>query len=183
MRSDLTHLINACAGGVYRRYRQWTEVEDIRQEMWVWAYGQDEMKLENLSTGTLKRRLWDVGLAYARREKAIRSGYGVDDEAYYSLATIRELLPQVVEGELPTLRGVDDRQPSVARRQAAGAGMELETALVDLRKAYSRLDTQERLNLYHHVRGNGHSDNDLTDATLRRMQRILGGRKPRREAA
>jgi DNA-directed RNA polymerase specialized sigma24 family protein len=182
MRTDLTHLISGIAHSIHRRYRQYAEAEDLRQEMWVWAYAQPKMKLDSLSTGTLRRRLWDVGLDYARREKAVKSGYDPDDEKFYSITVIRELLPWVVDPEPPILRGVDDRQTSNARRSAAGPAMELETVVVDLRKAYNRLSLRDRMILQTQVEF-GMSEASDVDAALRKMQRALGGRKPKREAA
>lgn len=182
MRTDMQHLINICAGGVHRRYRTWTEPEDLRQEMWAWAYAQPSTKLDELSTGFVKRRLWDVGLRYARREKAVRSGYDADDEQFYSIGMIRDLLPWIVDPELPFLRGVDDRQTSNARRTAAGPGMEWETVLVDLRKVYSGLSEPDQLVLIGQVEFGMSEESDLR-AVLRKIQRRLGGRKPRTEAA
>lgn len=181
MRTDLGHLINTTAGRIHRRYRVWAEYEDIKQEMWMWACAQNERKLTLLSTTTIRRRLWDVGVKYARREKATRSGYDTDDEVFYSVTLLRELLPLALDQDGPVLRGVDDRDGKLARRTAAGPGMELEAALADVRKAYSRLAGHLQLALASYVAGDG--TGPLVDSGLMRMQRILGGRRPRGEAA
>lgn len=177
MRGDLTHVINSSAYVIYRRYRQYVDAEDIRQEMWLWAKGQSQRKLEQLPIGILRRRLRDIGEKYARREKAAKTGYDPDDEVFYSLAMIRNLLPWTVDPELPVLKGVDDRQTANARRQAAGPGMELETIVVDLRKAYNGLTLRDRMILQMQVEFGGLEPADI-DAALRKMQRALGGRKP-----
>lgn len=182
MRSDLTHLINAASYGVYRRYKAYTDAEDIRQEMWLWVKAQSQRKLEQLPVSILRRRLRDVGEKYARREKAHKTGYDPDDEVFYSLTMIRNLLPWIVDPELPVLRGVDDRQTSTARRAAAGPGMELETVVVDLRRAFSRLEPVEREYLHEHVEATG-ADPEAVTTVIRKMQRALGGRQPRMEAA
>lgn len=185
MRTDLANLISSAARGVYRRYRAWCEEEDIRQEMWAWALRQPTY-VDNIGVNTLKRRLYGAGEVYARREKATKSGYSPDDEQFYSLAVIRELLPQVVDSEPPTMRGVDDRDSRSARRSASGPGMELETVLADLRKAYSGLGPLDQAVLLVAAGAQGHPDPPTADEVnviLRRMQRALGGRKPKREAA
>jgi hypothetical protein len=183
MRSDLKKLIYSAAYGVHRRYHHWVDTEDLRQQMWLWVSSQRAAKLDELTPGTLTRRLWDVGLDYARNEKAIRSGYSSEDEYFYSTSTIRDLLPWVIDPELPVFRGVDDRQVTSAVRAAAGPSMELETMVIDLRKVYAkelRLEEQKVLNMY--VMGTL-DDGESVKSVIRRIQRALGGRRPQREAA
>jgi hypothetical protein len=126
--------------------------------------------------------LADVGERYARKEKAARAGYVPDDEVFYSLAVIRELLPYVTGDELPTLPGVYDAKTSVARRSAAGPGMELETAVMDLRRAYSGLDEWDQAVLAAEAEFGMAEESDVI-AAMKRMQRLLGGSKPRMEEA
>lgn len=181
MREDLETLIEATSPHIHRRYRQWVELEDVQQEMWKWAYEQKESNINKLSKFLLKQRLYRAGERYARKEKAIRSGYDVGDEHFYSIASLRELLPLALAPAGANSSPVDDRDSKTARRGAAGPGMELETALADVRRAYNRVSGVDQLALASYVAGDGGTP--AVDAALRRMQRALGGRKPRREAA
>lgn len=181
MRADMQHLIGTTAYRVLRRYRQWVEAEDLRQEMWAWAYQQKADELEQIPAGLLRRRLYDVGDTYARREKATKSGYRAGDEVFYSQRVIRELLPAAFDDE--SYRGgvVNDHEKVSRVRSAVAVGMEYETALADVRRALSVLGLGRDSDLYRaYVEG---ESSDLAEAEarrqLRRVQRYLGGTKPR----
>lgn len=182
MRDDLEDLINTTAYRVYRRYRQWTECADIRQEMWLWAAGQTEAALAGFEASKLRWRLHDVGAAYARAEKATRSGYHKDDEVFYGIRVIRELLPVAVDDTPVVLRGVNESERSSGRRAGATPAMDYETAIADLRRAYRGLPDLQRSTLRKYAAGND-MDEAAVSAALRMMQRRLGGRKPQRETA
>ncbi len=181
MRGDLANLIDGAAYGVYKRYRAHTTPEDLRQEMWAWALAQDEAKLEELEARLLGYKLRDAGEIYARKEKAAKGGYSPADEVFYSLRSLRELLPLAVTST-----------PVVLRREgeAGGGGttpglapsMEFETALADLRKAYRHLSSKYRQILADHVSDPEASDEVQVARALRYMQRKLGGRRPRKES-
>lgn len=181
VRDDLEDLINTTAYRVYRRYRQWTEAADIRQEMWLWAMSVPEGAMSTMEKNRLRWKLHDSGLAYARAEKATRSGYHADDEVYYAIRVIRELLPVAIDDTPVVLRGVNEAERSSGRRAGAAPAMDYETAIADLRKAYRRLPDPQRTLLAGYVEG-ADVDEAAVNAALRSMQRRLGGRKPQREA-
>lgn len=178
MRSDLKGIIDKAAYAIYRRYRLWADCEDIRQEMWVWASRQPPDALEAMETNPLRWKLKDAGEAYARREKAARSGYTGDDEVFYAMRVIRELLPQAMSTTPDVLPGVDDREGSKPPKGTAHA-FEYETAIADLRAAYQTLPADERDLLHDYADGGDVPELDVTRA-IRRMQRKLGGRRPTR---
>lgn len=177
MRDDLEDLINTTAYRLYKRYRRWVEASDVRQEMWVYVAGLTDERLETIEPGTLRWRLHDAGERYARREKATRSGYSVDDEVYYGLRVIRELLPVAIDDTPVVMRGVDDSQGVTTRRSPPGAGMDYETAVADLRRAYRGLTKERRKVLSDYAEGKDVDEASVTSA-MRSMQRKLGGRRP-----
>jgi hypothetical protein len=182
MREDLEKLINGAARAVHRRFSHWVDKEDLHQELWVWVL-KNESYIDKLSANTLKRRLYGKAEVYARKEKAVRSGYHSDDEQFYSIAVLRELLPWAVDQDLPfPTADVNDRETAGARRSAAGPSMDTETMVADVRKAYSGLTDVDRVILQKYV-SHGLELGEDVSAVLRRMQRALGGRKPWREAA
>lgn len=176
MRDDLTQLINKAAYQLYRRYRAYVEAEDIRQEMWVWVAAR-VAKVEDMPTFKLRYKLLDAGGTYCRREKAAKSGYSPDDEVFYGLPLLRELLPFAVRDLPIVLKGVDDTNTSTARKAAAGVSMSYETAVADVRAAFNWLRDPYRAVLRAYADGDEVSAGEVTRA-LRAMQRKLGGRRP-----
>lgn len=177
MRDDLEDLINTTAYRVYRRYRRWTEAADIRQEMWAYAVGLSDVRLSTIEAGTLRWRLHDAGEKYARREKATRSGYHADDEVYYGIRVIRELLPVAIDDEPVVLRAVNEAERGAGKRAGTNVPLEYETAVADLRKAYRGLPEGRQTILREYAEG-ADVDETLVTAALRSMQRKLGGRRP-----
>lgn len=181
MRDDLDDLINTTAYRIFKRYRRWVEAPDIRQEMWTYIAGLTETRLATIEANTLRWRLHDVGERYARKEKATKSGYHVDDEVFYGLRVIRELLPVAMDDTPVVLRGVDEAQKGAGRRAGAVPPLDYETAIADLRKAYRGLDALRRGILAEYVEGGHDIDDASVTGALRAMQRRLGGRRPQRE--
>jgi hypothetical protein len=178
VRADLGDLIMQAAGKLYRRYARWVEADDIRQEMWTWVLGQHPKRIEAVSTWKLRYKLQDAGAAYCRREKAAKSGYSPDDEVFYSLRVLREMIPFVTTDTPMVSRGVDDTKASTGRQAAAGESFGWETTIADLRVAFAALDEAQRETLRAYTAGEDQAPEDVTRA-LRAMQRRLGGRKPR----
>lgn len=177
MRGDLKKHIESSAYLVYRRYRGYVEAADVRQEMWLWATAK-EKQIEDLPVPTLRWRLRDVGERFARQEKAQKSGYHPDDEVFYGLRAIRAVLHDVVTDEPVVLRGVDEADKPAARRAGASLPMEYETAIADLRDAFSALPELLQTELRKEARGDVGADPEMVTKALRRIQRALGGRKP-----
>lgn len=174
---EMADVINHTAYMVWRRHKQHTDAEDIRQEMWTWTVAQDPKKLKALDERQLMWRLRDAGEVYARKERAAARGYKPEDEVFYSIATLRELLPLAVDTTPIVLKRDGE---NVKRSSSDPAGMEFETAIADIRKAYWRLSSKYRLALADAVENPDSVDDVVVTRALRFMQRKLGGRRPRR---
>lgn len=161
MRDDLDEVINSAAYSVYRRWKAYAEPEDLRQEMWVWALAQDGPALETSEEAPLVAKLAAVGEIYARRQKAASGGYSPSDEYFYSVASLRALLPLAV---------MDVVMPSI----------DVATMLADVKAAYKKLSTKYRVLLAEYVADEEAADPIGVARGLRLMQRNLGGRRPRR---
>lgn len=141
--ADLTDVIQECAGAVRRQFRDWVEFDDLVQEGWLWALsnrGQVDEWLQQDAAGLVKFRLIRYLLRYARREKAERSGYSVDDEFFYSLEMLRVLLPVVLasNGQAPASGG------EVKGRKASQEYGEWEATYADLRTAFRALSREDQ---------------------------------------
>jgi len=91
---------------IHRRYKTHVEFDDIKQELMAWAMTRVVDHTEDLMEPIEERRrhneqriAWQmrrVAERYARKEKASKSGYQTNDEAYYESATLGQLLPFVI---------------------------------------------------------------------------------------
>ena len=143
---------------VYRKYKPWTEESDIRQEAYLFAAAKNNQFKELLDEPDLEvrkqneRRVgWQIKRAaerYARKEKAAKLGYNINDEAFYKGATISQLLPFVISSILtgkPLDQGqqlVDDGQPK--KPSAPSESNNFLAILIDIKRAYLLLPIEDR---------------------------------------
>jgi RNA polymerase sigma factor (sigma-70 family) len=85
---------------------------------------------------------------YARKEKATRSGYQTNDESFYDVITIAQLLPYVIASVVndtaieQAQNLVNDGTPR--KPSAPAEGGNLLATLIDIKKAYELLDEDEK---------------------------------------
>jgi RNA polymerase sigma factor (sigma-70 family) len=85
---------------------------------------------------------------YARKEKATRSGYQTNDESFYDVITIAQLLPYVIASVVndtaieQAQNLVNDGTPR--KPSAPAEGGNLLATLIDIKKAYELLDEDEQ---------------------------------------
>jgi DNA-directed RNA polymerase specialized sigma24 family protein len=143
---------------VYRRYKKYVDKDDIKQECLMWAMTRIEYINFQLSEPNVEQRkhneqkvAWQmlrVAERYARKEKASRSGYQLGDEAYYERATLAQLLPfviaSIIDGTVleQAQEMVKDGQPRGSSSPAEGGN--LLAILLDIKKGYLKLDTEEQ---------------------------------------
>lgn len=190
---------------VYRRYKKFVDKDDVKQECLMWAMTRIDYINQQLSEPNSEQRrhneqkiAWQmlrVAERYARKEKAAKSGYQTGDEAYYEQATLGQLLPfviaSVIDGTVleQAQEMVKDGQPRGASSPAEGGN--LLAILIDIKKAYVRLDQQfQQLLVWRH-----HENLTLAQiaailecavstadrrciGALRALQRELGGDNP-----
>ena len=152
-------LATSVANTIYRRYNNYAERDDIKQEILAWALTRSQYMIEQLSEPNTDRRkhneqriAWQmrrVAERYARKEKAAKSVYLINDEAYYESATVGQLLPFVIASiENGTVievaqHMVQDGQPKGKSSPAEGGN--LLSMLIDIKKAYLILEPEEKI--------------------------------------
>ena len=159
-------LVPSVAGTIYRRYKNYVERDDIKQECMAWAMTRNAYITEQLNEPNEERRRHNeqriayqmrrVAERYARKEKASKSGYQTTDEAYYESAGIGQLLPfviaSVIDGTVleQVQQMVQDGQPKGKSSPAEGGN--LLATLIDIKRGYLSLDADEQklLRLRHH---------------------------------
>jgi RNA polymerase sigma factor (sigma-70 family) len=201
----LDDLVPSVVTTIYRRFRAYTERADLLQEAWAFVLSRAEHFNEVLSEENEVQRKWNEKKIawqmrralerYARKEKASKSGYQLNDEAYYDTVTIAQLLPFVIKSFISEtaleqsqilINDGTPRKPS-----APAEGGNLLAMLVDIKKAYEKLDKydQDILKLRYHDNltlqimseylecAISTVDRRCTQA-LRKLQNNIGGESP-----
>jgi RNA polymerase sigma factor (sigma-70 family) len=201
----LTEIAPGVATAIYRRYRGYVEKEDVLQECYLWATSRNASLVEQLNEENALRRManerriaWQMkrhAERYARKEKANKSGYKTADEAFYDTTTIAQLLPFVIKSvALDTALEqsqvlLNDGQP---RKQSAPAeGGNLLATLVDIKKAYQKLEKEDQeilsLRYYENVTLQHIAEylecavstaDRRVNNSLRKLQNNIGGESP-----
>ena len=190
---------------VHRRYRKYVDRDDLTQEAYAWlmtraSYFNGLLEEENEAVRLANQRRigWQMKRAierYARKEKATRSGYQTNDESFYDVVTIAQLLPYVIASVVndtaieQAQNLVNDGTP---RKPAAPAeGGNLLATLIDIKRSYESLDEDDKniLRLRYHE---NYTLQQLSEATecaistadrrcgnaLRKILNFMGGESP-----
>jgi RNA polymerase sigma factor (sigma-70 family) len=198
-------LAPSVAYAVHRRYKHWVEREDVTQECIAWAVTRNAYITEQMSVEDPKqleynqsRIAWQMKRAverYARKEKANKSGYQINDEVYYQTFTLGQLLPfvitSIIDGTVleQMQEMINDGQPRGSSSPSEGGN--LLASLIDIKKCYLKLDQkdQELLRMRHYDNATlqqiaaflecavSTADRRCTNS-LRRLQDELGGETP-----
>ena len=151
-------IVTSVSNSIFRRFRAYVERDDVKQECYAWYYSRAEhfnqlLSEENTVQRVIneKRMAWQMRRhceRYARKEKANRSGYKIGDESFYDTVTLAQLLPHVIASIIDNTvleaaqNLINDGQP---RKQSAPAeGGNLLAILIDIKKAYLKLDIEDK---------------------------------------
>ena len=148
--NDLHTAIAIITNKLNRRYRKFVEPADITQSLWEYSWKKRKQFAEYLSRedkeeqkqgwAALLTALHRAGDRYCRKEKADRSGYRTEDEAFYTKAMIEDLVSMRFNGAGAT-NIIDDR---VKVKTAPGSGYSVETSIADIERALMDLDPEDR---------------------------------------
>lgn len=198
-------LAPSVAYAVHRRYKHWVEREDVTQECIAWAVTRNAYITEQMSVEDPKqlehnqsRIAWQMKRAverYARKEKANKSGYQINDEVYYQTFTLGQLLPfvitSIIDGTVleQMQEMINDGQPRGSSSPSEGGNLLI--SLIDIKKCFLKLDQQDQavLRMRHYENATlqqiaqflecavSTADRRCTNS-LRRLQEELGGETP-----
>jgi len=200
-------LLNEQASEVRRRYPR-EELADIRQEMLLWFYArhntilnaQDEM-VQSVEDGEpdlrlfarwLGRNLKHAGERYCRRQKATRAGYDVSDEFFFTTAEVKDALTCLFDYQA-WLDGPPNQGTGGRSKLAQSEGNGFVARMSDIGRAFDGLPLADReLLTLKYDRGltwdeaakaaclpSGDAARKRVDGACLRMQRLLGGDRPR----
>jgi RNA polymerase sigma factor (sigma-70 family) len=182
----------------YSRKFHMCDVQDIRQELWVWFLEHPakvsvwSLKDSRESDKLIARSLRNAAKDYCQREKARAVGYRVEDNYYYDREIVELLLPAVLRRDL-NAPAMSELGFTKAKKVASEGGNWF-AMMADIDKALSRL-TQEQLTIVYLRFGDGCDNVTLAkelaiteDASRMRVNRainnllnFLGGSRPRKE--
>jgi RNA polymerase sigma factor (sigma-70 family) len=198
-------LAPSVAYAIHRRYKHWVERDDVTQECIAWAITRSAYITEQMSVEdpqqlehNQRRVAWQMKRAverYARKEKANKSGYQINDEVYYQTFTLGQLLPfviaSVIDGTVleQMQEMINDGQPRGSSSPAEGGN--LLAALIDIKKCFMKLDQKDQtvLRMRHYDNATlqqiaqylecatSTADRRCSNS-LRRLQDELGGETP-----
>ncbi len=201
----LYELVPSVSYVISRKFKGWIDLEDIKQECFLWAIGRGQQFTDLLNEPDYNKRIHNerriayqmqrMAEKFARKEKARKAGYKTTDEAFYDTSLIAQLIPfviaSIVEGTVleQAQEMINDGTP---RKQSTPAeGGNLLAILIDIKKAYLKIDQEDKTILQMRYHDNytlqqvaqylecstSTADRRCTSA-LRRLQDRLGGQTP-----
>lgn len=129
-------VIHSIADDTARRYREFVDGNDVRQELTAYYFGHRKQldKWRLADQFRFKRGLYGAAKQYCEREKATKTGYEFDDIAWYEPAQLAHLIPLVFNSNWDGLSGdsVDAGMPR--GKSPASEGGTLLTMICDIRR-------------------------------------------------
>lgn len=134
---------------LFAKYRDFVEWEDVQQELYLWLfthYDRAERWRENHSVKhaerTLIKALRNAGERYCRAEKAEQTGYSTEDEYFYSLGMVADLLQMYFTRDWMIPPGLQLTKTTGGK--PANEGGDLMTMVADVGRAYEALPPPDR---------------------------------------
>lgn len=180
-----SRLVEQAARRVAHQYwRYMVTVEDCKSEIYLWLYSDRGRKNverwlanEPQQTTRIRRTFLDRAKAYAEKMKAEKLGYDESDVHWYNASQVVALLPLALDPEYAGDGAMDyDRQSPKTeggrtKKDPALLG-DVQTMVVDVRRAISLLDTHVELALHA-----GSAGEALYDSAVESVVQFLGGPK------
>ena len=150
---DLVTVAQTVSYTIWRNYKGFTEVDDIKQELLEWSLRRPD-KLKEWLSPDLPKPEYRLGIKrlsktfnrladkYCRKEKAKKLGYSVYDEAFYSSGMIEELLPYVFSEET-VIKDPNSEYVSGGGGDPATAGTFI-VSVYDVRNALATLSSDQQ---------------------------------------
>jgi len=171
------------------RYRGYVEYEDVQQELYLWLwenYWKVERWRENRQSHhaerTLVKALRNAGERYCRAEKAQLVGLEPEDEFFYSIPMVADLLQLYFDPEWMIPGGM--KLDEISSGAPASEGGNLMTMVADVGRAYEALPAADRQLLEFVYDGEQPVSDQITvkslewgitwNAAYSRIRRVLG---------
>jgi RNA polymerase sigma factor (sigma-70 family) len=141
-------VVSSIAYEFTRKYRM-VEVDDLRQELWVWFLTHPnkvkhwhDLYDRKQSIKLIARSLRNAAKDYCQKEKAKSVGFRVEDNYYYDKNMLESLIPAVLTGNRET-PAMNDLSVSNVKK-VASEGNNWPAICSDIEKAISKLQKEQR---------------------------------------
>lgn len=151
---EIPEFIHATVASVARqlrsRYRDYVEYEDVQQELYIWylkghhkvAKWEAEHHPKSVQR-LVAKSLRNAGEKYCRKEKAAQVGYETDDEFFYTIPMVADMLQLYFDESWrePRGMGMSDKTSS---GKPASEGWNLQAMVADVGQRYEQLGEADR---------------------------------------
>lgn len=141
--------VSSAARILRAKYRGFVEYADIQQELYLWLIlnyekveGWRETRDEEHAERTILRALRNAGERYCRNEKAEQSGYSTEDEFFYSIPMVADLLQLYFDPDWMMPNGLELNDTTGGT--PAQEGGNLMAMVADVGRAYGALPPLDR---------------------------------------
>lgn len=193
--AEVLNFLDRVARSVRKQFPM-TELDDLYQEAWLWSLNHEPTFKQKWDAN--RNYLWSSVrnhvADYARKEKAAKGGYDLDDEWFYSIPQVRSLLIQAFTPEYVERGQSYDRQPTAS---GVSDPADVWAMVADVKRGFGSLPDKDRELLWRVFGESGDwkvnvkalageagvtekvADQRVRDA-LSRLRRRIGGARPNR---
>jgi len=192
--ADIKPILERSAWQVARAYTDWVSLSDAQAHLWLFVVANEERLAEYMSRENGERILTVIlqqeARTWAIKERATVSGYSPEDLTWYSLAQIRDLLPDVYDYEGWQSSGGSATDMKSSKPVANATGDRL-ASIIDVSMAVKKLPQEHQSILALHFRDGvtlddlAHAYDSTSEAIRKRVERMLraiqghlGGARP-----
>lgn len=132
------------------RYRDFVEFEDVQQELYIW-YLKNHRKVTKWEQEyhpksvqrLVAKSLRNAGEKYCRKEKAAQTGYEPDDEFFYTIPMVADMLQLYFDPDWREPKGVEMTDKTSSGKPAQ-EGWNLQAMVADVGRAYEALPPSDQ---------------------------------------
>lgn len=180
---DVYEISTAAARRVHRKFGRWVQFDDLRSAALEYAWRRRELVEEMLvredpverkrGVGGLTRTLQRAAERYARKEKAVVSGYEARDEYFYTEPLIESMILVWAQDDSHSAGQILDPAELGGRRKAkpASEGGDIMAMVADVDKAMKALDPRSYGILYSRI-VSGQTTEEVAEAWDLSHQRV-----------
>jgi hypothetical protein len=126
-----------------RIYRRWVELEDVRQELWMYALGDGKRHINKWIVDDEIHRvilaLLGAAKQYCETEKATKSGYHFEDIAWYAPEALADLIPFALDPEFDGITGDTSDQSGIRKQTDGREGGTILAMIADTRRGLQKM--------------------------------------------